>query len=88
MIIRDKILMFMLCALQEIVLYVCMYDFLFVAYCFISVLKIHDIGLQNDHKALMKLIEDGIHDVHTAARNKRDSENSSQQTSSGNSLVK
>ncbi|XP_046854106.1 26S proteasome non-ATPase regulatory subunit 9-like isoform X2 [Xenia sp. Carnegie-2017] len=40
------------------------------------------ICLQNDHKALMKLIEDGIHDVHTAARNKRDSENSSQQTSS------
>jgi hypothetical protein len=40
-------------------------------------------GLQNDHKAVMAEIEEGLHDVHATARAKKNLENSSQLASAG-----
>ena len=31
-------------------------------------------GLQNDHKVLMKEIEEGIHEIHARAREQKDNE--------------
>lgn len=36
-------------------------------------------GLQNDHKAIMKEIEEGIHEVHAKAREQRNNEKESQE---------
>ena len=41
------------------------------------------IGLQNDHKALMSEIEEGIHDVHAVAREKKLQNDSSQLVNAG-----
>ena len=35
-------------------------------------------GLQNDHKALMKEIEEGIHEIHAKAREQKDKEKENQ----------
>lgn len=35
-------------------------------------------GLQNDHKAIMKEIENGIHEVHAQAREKKENEKQNQ----------
>ena len=37
---------------------------------------IYYIGLQNDHKSIMKLIEEKIHQLHEEARNKQNAQTS------------
>lgn len=39
-----------------------------------SVNSIKFLGLQNDHKALMKEIEKSIHEIHAQAREKKENE--------------
>ena len=39
-----------------------------------SVNSIKFLGLQNDHKALMKEIEKGIHEIHAQTREKKENE--------------